>query len=527
MKKFLLALTVVLLVALQSVAACTIFAVSKGATADGITITSHTCDSTSDDLRLWVIPSFEAGDRDLVLDGRAGADYSKFPEVKDYGRNGMVLGTLNYDKPTNQYLHAMYSFINDKGVSCNESTCWYWSYTEQDQKLQDAFAKEEGIVDCYMIQDYALETCSTAREAVEKMGALVEEYGWYGTNSCECVCVADGNEAWVVEFYGGRIWVAVRVPEGAVFVCANRARINHFDFDDPENYLCTPDIREWAIDNGLWDGKSDFIPCRIFCPRSDAYSVNREWSALMQLQPSLNLDRLDPDHDLNWPLFAYPEEPVTVDTIYKISSSNYEGTEIDVTKTIEAGAFGNPLNSNNTLRTINCYRCTYIEIAAVDATLPEEARCLAYFGWGAPNTTYLTPVFASQKTLPDFFGRGLRSEYDPNSGWWLSEVVQMQAQRNFRAAIEDIKAVRDPKMATVYEQTKVAQQIAASMIEVGMKDQAVDYLTAYANTTANDWFKTWQKLSNALETKYALGNVNMSVPTEPDAWKAVKDQIVE
>ena len=164
-----------------------------------------------------------------------------------------------------------------------------------------------------------------------------------------------------------------------------------FDFDDPENYLCTPDIREWAIDNGLWDGKSDFIPCRIFCPRSDAYSVNREWSALMQLQPSLNLDRLDPDHDLNWPLFAYPEEPVTVDTIYKISSSNYEGTEIDVTKTIEAGAFGNPLNSNNTLRTINCYRCTYIEIAAVDATLPEEARCLAYFGWGAPNTTYLTP----------------------------------------------------------------------------------------------------------------------------------------
>ena len=60
-----------------------------------------------------------------------------------------------------------------------------------------------------------------------------------------------------------------------------------------------------------------------------------------------------------------------------------------------------------------------------------------------------------------------------------------------------------------------------------MKDQAVDYLTAYANTTANDWFKTWQKLSNALETKYALGNVNMSVPKEPDAWKAVKDQIVE
>lgn len=527
MKKFLLTVSVIMLIALQSVGACTIFAVSKGATADGITITSHTCDSTGDDLRVWVIPSFEAGERDLVLNGRAGADYSKFPEVKDYGPNGAVFETLKYEKPTNQYLHGMYSFINDKGLSMNESTCWYWSNTPQDKKLQNAFMKDEGIVDCYMIQDYALETCSTAREAVEKMGKLVEEYGWNGTNSCECVCVADGNEAWVIEFYGGKIWVAVRVPEGAVFVSANRARINKFDFDDHENYMCTPNIREWAKENDLWDGESDFIPCRIFCPRSDAYSVNREWSALTQLNPSLELDRTDPDHDLNWPLFVYPAEPVTVDTIYRICSSNYEGTEIDVTKTVEAGAFGNPLNSNNTLRTINCYRCTYIQIAAVDASLPEEARCLAYFGWGAPISTYLTPVFASQRTLPEFFGRGMRDTYDPNSGWWLSEVVQMQVQRNFRSAIEDVKAVRDPKMASVYEQTRIAQEIAAEMIAVGMKDEAIDYLTTYANTTATDWFRTWQKLSNDLEAKYALGNINMSVPKEPDAWKAVKDQIVE
>ncbi|MFC2821551.1 MAG: dipeptidase [Spirochaetales bacterium] len=527
MKKFFTVLLAVMLIALQGAAACTIFAVSKGATADGITITSHTCDSTGDDLRVWVIPSFEAGERDLVLDGRAGADYSKFPAVRDYGSNGMVLGTLNYEKPTNQYLHGMYSFINDKGVSMNESTCWYWTETEQDNKLSDAFARDEGIVDCYMLQDYALETCSTAREAVEKMGALVEEYGWYGTNSCECVCVGDGNEAWAMEFYGGKIWVAVRVPEGAVFVCANRARINHFDFNDPENYLCSANIKEFAVDNGLWDGKSDFIPCRIFCPRSDAYSVNREWSALTQLNPNLNINRLDPDHDINWPLFVYPAEPVTVDKIYRICSSNYEGTEIDVTRTIEAGAFGNPLNSNNTLRTINCYRCTYIQITAVDASLPEEARCLAYFGWGAPISTYLTPVFASQKSLPSFFGRGMRDTYDPESGWWLSEVVQMQVQRNFKLAIEDVRAARDAKMASVYQQTRAAQEVAASMIELGQKDAALDFLTSYANSTATNWFQTWQNLSASLEAKYALGNVNMKVPREPDAWRAVKDTVLE
>ena len=55
-KVFAIALAIAL-VAVQSIAACTIFAVGKDATVDGSTMTSHTCDSNSDDVRIWVIPS--------------------------------------------------------------------------------------------------------------------------------------------------------------------------------------------------------------------------------------------------------------------------------------------------------------------------------------------------------------------------------------------------------------------------------------------------------------------------------------
>ena len=84
----------IMLVAVQGIAACTVFAIGKDATVDGSTMATHSCDSTSDDLRVWIIPSMPEGtERDVVLDGRAGADYSQFPEVKDYGKNGMVLDT--------------------------------------------------------------------------------------------------------------------------------------------------------------------------------------------------------------------------------------------------------------------------------------------------------------------------------------------------------------------------------------------------------------------------------------------------
>lgn len=517
--KFLAILLIALLVGAQSLAACTIFAVGKDATVDGSTMISHTCDSTSDDLRVWLIPSMEAGtERDIVLSGRAGADYSQFPEVKDYGPTSMVLGSITTDKPTNQYIHGMYSFMNDKGLAMGESTCGYSSKTEQGQKLDAVFSRDEGIVDAYMLQDLALENCSGAREAVEYMGAILEEYGWNG--SAECFNICDGNEAWVMEIYGGHVWVAVRVPDDSVFVCANRARINQFDFDDPENYLCTTGLREFSIENGLWDGEGEFVPCRIFCPNPGrTYSTRREWAAMMLLDPSLNLDPNDPDHDFNWPLFVKPQEKVSVETIHRLSSNYYQGTEFDVSQTFAAGPYGNPLYPGHD-RSINCFRCTYIQIANVKAWLPEEARCLVYFGWGAPDSTYLTPIWASQTELPAHFGIGVRNEaYNENSGWWVSSLVQQATTANYQSAIKDLHAFRDPAMKTQYAVTDAVQNQAAKLIKDGDKDAAVALLTQYANSQANWWFDEWKDLGNELISKYMFGNTNMKTSKPTEWWQ--------
>ena len=525
MKKFLTVALVALLITAQSLAACTIFAVGKDATTDGSTMTSHTCDSNGDDLRLWLIPSMEAGtERDIVLSGRKNADYSQFPAVKDYGTNGLVLGTYPLEEDSNQYLHAMYSIINDKGLAMGESTCVFDFGSEHGRKIWSVMQANEGLYDCYMLQDIALEVCDTAREAVEFMGALISEFGWNGV--AECINICDGNEAWILEAYLGNQWVAVRVPDDSVFVAANRCRIDYLVEDDPENYLYSPTIKSFAIESGLWDGEGEFSPCHVYA-RNNTFAANsgcilREWRALSLLKSDLNLDPYsDPD---TWPLWVVPDEKVSVDTIHKLCSDYYAGTEFDCSRTVQSGDFGDPMNPNNVWRPINMFRATYVQISNVKSWLPDEAKCLVWVGWGAPITTYLTPVFASTKSLSPQFGIGLRAEYDENSGWWVAQEVQQTARINFNSAIEDVRAVRDPKMAKIYKETAIVQEAAASMIEVGMVDQAVNYLTNYQNGVANDWHETYKELNEYLTGKYMNDLVSFKVPTNSDWWKNIVNE---
>lgn len=515
-RKLIAVLLILFAFSVHSVFACTIFAVGKGATVDGSTMTSHSCDSNSDDFRVWLIPSMEAGTvRDIVLDGRAGGDFSQFPEVKNYGTRALVLGSETYEKPSNQYIHSMYSFINDKGLAMGESTCSFDDCTGKRSALRAAWNRDEGILDCYCLQDMTLENCSTAREAVEYMGAMIDKYGWNG--AAECINICDGNEAWVFEAYGGKIWVAIRVPDDSIFVAANRCRINVFYEDDPENYLYAAGIKEYAIENDLWDGTGDFMPCEIFAPSRSKLCTLRVWRALSLLDSDLNLD--PNENPNNWPLFVVPDHKVSVNDIWTIHQDYYQGTEFDASKDIWAGPFENVLQSLYNTRTINKDVSAYVQIANVKSWLPEEARCLVWFGWGAASTQYLTPVFASAKSLPSHFGEGIRQEsYNEDSGWWVENRVQQTATINYKSAIEDIRAVRDPIMAKQYDVTSAVQNFAAKMIKEGNTEEAVDLLTMYTAQQSIMWNNTYDKLGDDLFAKYTLNRVNMRNPVASDWW---------
>ncbi len=69
----------------------------------------------------------------------------------------------------------------------------------------------------------------SAREGVQRLGALLEQYGTYEMNG---IAFSDADEIWWLETIGGHHWIAKRVPDDAYVTMPNQLGIDYFDLLD-------------------------------------------------------------------------------------------------------------------------------------------------------------------------------------------------------------------------------------------------------------------------------------------------------
>ena len=110
---------------------------------------------------------------------------------------------------------------NEMGVSVtgtvSASPCAAW-------KEADPYV-ENGLREAVL--PAAVACCSaTAKEGVENLLKIVDEYGSAEGN---IVMIADQNEAWIVEIYGGHQYAAMKMPADAVAVYGNQFMIGLVD----------------------------------------------------------------------------------------------------------------------------------------------------------------------------------------------------------------------------------------------------------------------------------------------------------
>ncbi len=132
----------------------------------------------------------------------------------------------------------------------------------------------------------------TAREGVQRLGALLEEFGTYEMNG---VAFSDSNEIWWLETVGGHHWIAKRVPDEAYVTMPNQLGIDEFDLDDAlgdqEAHMCSEDLAEFIETNHLdlaVENTTPFNPRDAFGSHSDSdhvYNTPRAWVHAALPQP--------------------------------------------------------------------------------------------------------------------------------------------------------------------------------------------------------------------------------------------------
>ena len=504
----LIAILVVLCCATTALA-CTVVAVGKEASADGSTMVTHSCDGWYDH-RVVVVPGGTHAEGEMV-------DIYRDP-CQDTMVTPEKFGEVPQVAETYTYFNVAYPFMNEKGVLIGEHT---WT------GIDDVY-NPEGMFVIANLEMLGLQRGSTAREVVQIMGDLAEQYG-YGDGG-EMLAVTDANEIWIFEIVGpgmlwqpesgepGAHWAARRLADDEVFVGANRSRLGVIDFNDTENFMWSTDLTVLPQQMGWWSEGEDFNFEKIFNPDPYGYPFyqsRREWRAFSLLAPSQEFELKDDTEA--YPFSIKPDEKVSIQDVMNIFSDHLEGTEYDLTQGLAAGPFGNPtrwaLNTDQKPegteaqdweRCIASYRCSYSFVSQSRSWLPDPVGGVLWFGEDSPDTTVYVPIYCGVTEIPEEWSSGERHVFDPDSAFWAFNFVNNWAQLRWDAMYEEIHAERAKYMDQFMAEEADIDAEAAKLYEES-PEKAAAFLTEYTNNAMNTVYEGWWDFAWRLVGKYYDG----------------------
>ena len=484
--------------------ACTNFIVGKDASADGSTIISYAADSYS----LYGFLHFSPA-----------ADYPKgaMREVKDWD-TGRPLGQI----PQVEHTYSVVGNMNEHQLTIGETT---WGGRAE---LWDTVGIDYGSL-IYI----ALERCKTAREAIDCITSLVEEYGY--ASEGETFSIGDPNEVWIMDLIGkgpgrkGAVWVATRVPDDCICAHANQARITNINFKDKKNWLYSKDVVKFAREKGYFSGKdADFSFQAAYAPFdfSGLYVCEaRVWSFFRHFSDDMEqyfdyatgktfLETGGKDAGTPMPLYIRPNHKVSVQEIKDCMRDQYEGTPLDITQGTDAGPWNTKLRYGSLTFKLDSISYWYERPTATQQTAwsfvaqmrgyaDPKAGGIFWFGVDDAATNVYVPMYCRINHIPECFaeGNGDLYTYSPTSAWWTFNIVANWAYTKYSHMKPDIVKVQQMLEEKFNAQIEGVDAQAAAMSD----EEARRFLTNYSCAQADNTMIEWQNLGIYLMVKYLDG----------------------
>ncbi len=482
--------------------ACTNFIITKGASTDGSVMVSYSADSHTLYGELYRYPAarYKAGAVRKIVDWDTGKPLGEIPEAAE---TYSVIGNMN-----------------EHQVIIGETT----------------FGGRPELVDTTGIIDYgsliymALQRSKSAREAVQVMTSLVEQFGFYSGG--ESFSIADKNEAWIMEMVGkgpggkGALWVALRIPDGYVCAHANQARITTFPKNDPENCLYSEEAISFAREKGWYTGSDDdFSFSDTYCPldfHGARFCEIRVWSFFKDLNKDMYryFDYAKGENLKNrMPLWIKADRKVSPKDVMNFMRDHLEGTELDMRKDLGAGPHGLPyrwrpltwkVDGKEYLneRATATQQTGFWFVGQARSWLPDMIGGILWFGVDDAATSPLTPMYSSINKVPHTFaqGNGSMAEYSETAAFWIVNQVANFTYLRYDIMSKDVcKAMHELEDGYLKDVARVDAE-ALALYKKNPKS-AQKYLTDYSVQQGEATFQRWKKLSQFMLVKFIDGNV--------------------
>ncbi len=280
----------------------------------------------------------------------------------------------------------------------------------------------------------------SAREGVERLGALLERYGTYESNG---VAFNDENEVWWLETIGGHHWMARRVDDDAVVINPNQFGMDGFDLADAfgarRAHMCSADLREFIADNCLdLNQNGVFNPRDIFGSHTDMdhiYNTPRAWFMGRYLTPFSHRwegagAEFTPESD-NIPWSLVPDRKITAEDVKYMLSSHYQGTPFDPYTSQDTGRRG-------AYRSIGINRTGVTSICQIRSGVPEAIKGIEWICFGSTTFAAMLPVYANVPSMPAYLSR-VTLDVSTENFYWGSRLLGALADPHYGAVIQLIE----------------------------------------------------------------------------------------
>ena len=295
----------------------------------------------------------------------------------------------------------------------------------------------------------------SAREGVERLGALLEEYGTYESNG---IGFSDSSEIWWLETVGGHHWIARRVPDDCYVVNPNRLGIDDFDFDDAfgdqNDYMCAADLREFMRRHHLdlgWGPDGEFNPREAFGSHSDmdhVYNTPRAWAIERYFNP---LDEAwdGPDADLtpasdDIPWCRQPDHKITIEDVDYALALHYQGTEYD-----PYGKRGDA-STRHMYRPVGINRTCERSILQIRPYAPQADRAIHWITFAATPFNATVPFFANVDAMPDYVSNTTPT-VTLDSYYWASRLLAVLGDSDYAGTAEQTAHYKQTVAAAGHE----------------------------------------------------------------------------